>query len=467
MTAAAYSSRSNQDLLRRRGDRRSWLVPMMLAFGDIAVLQSALLMGALLRLGMGIWFPIGIDVSLYAQVHALVLFFPVGYALAGLYPGYGMTAVERLRARVSATGIMFALVFLIDHLAHDDQWSRGSLLIAASLSLVCIPLWDGLCRHLLIVRQLWGVPVVVIGPLERRAAVLAAMADNPTIGCRCIHQADINELDREALPDVELAIIVAPQGDPLPSIIDELPYGRLVIVPSIADVQCLWVSARDLGTYLGLEMRRNLSQRANRMIKRIVDIALSALLLVTFFPLVAVAAIAIKIVSPDGPVLFRQRRYGRGGRPFEMIKLRTMVGDADARLKALLAESEQAREEWNRHMKLREDPRTLPRIGAFLRRFSIDELPQLWHALHGDMSLVGPRPLPAYHRDTITEDAGALRDQVRPGLTGLSQISGRSTQSADEQQRLDCYYVRNWSIWLDVHILARTVHEVIVGRGAW
>jgi lipopolysaccharide/colanic/teichoic acid biosynthesis glycosyltransferase len=118
-------------------------------------------------------------------------------------------------------------------------------------------------------------------------------------------------------------------------------------------------------------------------------------------------------------------------------------------------------------MKLREDPRIIPRIGHFLRRFSIDELPQLWNVLRGEMSLIGPRPLPDYHLAALDQAGTDLRRHVRPGMTGLSQVSGRSSRSLEEQQHLDGYYVRNWSLWLDLHILARTVLAVVRGRGAW
>jgi lipopolysaccharide/colanic/teichoic acid biosynthesis glycosyltransferase len=118
-------------------------------------------------------------------------------------------------------------------------------------------------------------------------------------------------------------------------------------------------------------------------------------------------------------------------------------------------------------MKLRDDPRIIPRIGQFLRRFSVDELPQLWNVLRGEMSLIGPRPLPDYHLAALDRAGADLRRHVRPGMTGLSQVSGRSSRSLEEQQHLDGYYVRNWSLWLDLHILARTVLAVVRGRGAW
>jgi len=118
-------------------------------------------------------------------------------------------------------------------------------------------------------------------------------------------------------------------------------------------------------------------------------------------------------------------------------------------------------------MKLRVDPRIIPGIGHFLRRWSIDELPQLWNVILGDMSISGPRPLPCYHLDALTKDTCKLRRKVRPGITGLSQISGRSSLLLEENSLLDTYYVRNWSLWLDLHIISRTIRAIVRGRGAY
>jgi lipopolysaccharide/colanic/teichoic acid biosynthesis glycosyltransferase len=171
-------------------------------------------------------------------------------------------------------------------------------------------------------------------------------------------------------------------------------------------------------------------------------------------------------LSP-GPVFFAQTRAGLENRPFRMWKLRTMLPNADAMLDELIATSETARTDWHHSMKIRNDPRVIPVLGQFMRRYSIDELPQLWNVVRGDMSLVGPRPLPPYHLDRLDPLTARMRWRVQPGITGLWQVSGRSTASLAEQQRYDIYYVRNWSLWLDLHILGRTALVVLAGNGAW
>jgi exopolysaccharide biosynthesis polyprenyl glycosylphosphotransferase len=195
-------------------------------------------------------------------------------------------------------------------------------------------------------------------------------------------------------------------------------------------------------------------------LKRSFDLVVSSLVLVLGLPLWLAIAAAIKLTS-RGPVLYRDTRIGLGEREFGMLKFRTMrVGAARSQ-----AELEASNEADGPLFKIREDPRVTS-VGAFLRRFSLDEVPQVWNVLRGEMSLVGPRPLPLRDYEQL-ESWHLKRYLVLPGLTGLWQISGRSDLSFDDLVRLDFYYLENWSIWLDVTILARTVPAVIAGRGAY
>jgi exopolysaccharide biosynthesis polyprenyl glycosylphosphotransferase len=196
------------------------------------------------------------------------------------------------------------------------------------------------------------------------------------------------------------------------------------------------------------------------MLKRTFDVAVSVVIVIVGLPLWIAIATAIKLNS-RGPVLYRDRRVGLNEREFEMFKFRTMRADAAALQPAL----EEANEAKGALFKLRDDPR-VTRTGALLRRFSLDEVPQVLNVLRGEMSLVGPRPLPT--RDyRLLEDWHRKRYLVLPGMTGLWQIAGRSDLEFDDLVRLDFYYLENWSIWLDISILLRTIPAVAAGKGAY
>ena len=196
------------------------------------------------------------------------------------------------------------------------------------------------------------------------------------------------------------------------------------------------------------------------VLKRSFDLLVSFLVFVVGLPFWIAIAIAIKVES-RGPILYRDRRVGLNEREFDMVKFRTMRADAPKLQKRLEAENEAE----GALFKLRDDPR-VTRVGAFLRRFSLDEVPQVLNVLRGEMSLVGPRPLPI--RDyKLLEPWHRKRYLVLPGMTGLWQIAGRSDLSFDDLVRLDFYYLENWSIWLDISILLRTIPAVLAGKGAY
>ncbi len=196
--------------------------------------------------------------------------------------------------------------------------------------------------------------------------------------------------------------------------------------------------------------------------KRMLDLMLTVPLVVASAPLAVAVALAIKIVD-RGPALFVQEREGIDGAPFPFFKFRTMYLDADRRLQEHLAADPSRRVEWETVFKLENDPRVLPGIGRFLRVSSLDELPNLWNILRGDMSLVGPRPFPTYHLERFEPGFRRLRCSVRPGLTGLWQIGRGGLQ---DQQQWDERYIAEWSLGNDVRILLRTVPVVLLARKA-
>ena len=226
---------------------------------------------------------------------------------------------------------------------------------------------------------------------------------------------------------------------------DEVRHA-LVAMPGMAHEDLLWM--------------------LNRWTKRAIDIAGALILGLLALPVLAAAAVWIKAIS-GGSVFYCQEREGEKGRGISVVKLRTMRPDAESVLTHVLSESSEIRAEWACHFKLRKDPRILPGVGNFLRKTSLDELPQLWSVLKGEMSLVGPRPFPRYHLDGFEQRFRTLRSRVKPGLTGLWQVSDRADGNLKVQETLDAYYIRNWSLWLDLCILARTVRAVLFPNGAY
>ncbi|MDI6711722.1 MAG: sugar transferase [Anaerosomatales bacterium] len=200
--------------------------------------------------------------------------------------------------------------------------------------------------------------------------------------------------------------------------------------------------------------------RTNAFIKRVFDLVVASVIVLIGMPVWLLVALAIKLDSP-GPVLYKQERIGRGGRPFGMYKFRSMFRDADARL----AELEAANEADGPLFKIKDDPR-VTRVGKVLRRYSIDEFPQLINVLKGEMSLVGPRP-PLPREVEAYGDREWQRMQVLPGMTGLWQVSGRSHLTFDEMIRLDLFYIENWSVAFDIALLVRTLPAVLAAHGAW
>jgi exopolysaccharide biosynthesis polyprenyl glycosylphosphotransferase len=440
-------------------------VPIILAIGDVLVAQSCVLAALVLRQYLATWLPISLGPSAFFGINLSVLALPLGFLAVGLYPGYGLQPAQRLRLRTLVVVSGFGLMSLFDYVALNGQWSRGILLIAATFALISLPLWDMLACSVLIRLGVWGEEVVVFGATPQRQAVVRSLLENPALGWRPTVAASWPPTGM-AKDGIDLAILIPPHDGPsLHEIADRLPYQRIVIIPDLGNIQTQWVAARDTGFGLGLELRRNLLKPLNQVIKRAVDLLISLALVPLALPVIALFALLVMACSPGLP-FYGQMRVGRNGKGFRVWKIRSMVRDADERLQALLERDSDIRRQWQAHMKLKSDPRVIPLLGHLMRRFSIDELPQLFNVLTGDMSLIGPRPLPDYHLRVIPVELAELRARVRPGITGLSQVSGRSARSVAEQAQLDAYYIRNWSLWIDLHVLMLTMVEVISGRGA-
>ena len=213
-----------------------------------------------------------------------------------------------------------------------------------------------------------------------------------------------------------------------------------------------------------LSIRNNLARRRNRLAKRIFDLILTIIGGILISPILLILAVVVG-VDNKGRIIFAHRRVGRKGKPFPCYKFQTMVPNAQERLEEYLAKNPEARKEWEESFKLTNDPR-VTKLGAFLRKTSLDELPQLWNVLMGDMSLVGPRPIVAKEVKFYGENIEEYY-MVPPGITGMWQVNGRSDTTYEERVGMDTWYVRNWSVWIDLVYLFKTVKTVFTGKGAY
>ncbi|RPI95345.1 MAG: lipid carrier--UDP-N-acetylgalactosaminyltransferase [Chloroflexi bacterium] len=212
------------------------------------------------------------------------------------------------------------------------------------------------------------------------------------------------------------------------------------------------------------EVQQNLVPLDNELLKRTMDIVITLTLGLALLPILLFVALLIHLDAP-GPIFYTQERLGKDGHKIRIYKFRSMHVNADKVLAEYLAENPSAREEWLRNQKLRNDPR-VTRTGKWIRQFSIDEIPQLFNVLKGDMSVVGPRPIMLEQKALYGHGIDLYRS-VRPGLTGFWQVSGRNHTSFHQRTLFDIYYIRNWSVWLDIHILFRTVWVVLSRDGAY
>lgn len=407
----------------------------------------------------------------------------IGAIFMRLSPAWGMGPVEHLRKLttliVASFGLAAAALFLSKTGA---EASRFTLTTAFLISLIILPLMRVRVKSLLIRRGLWGVPTAIYGSDQTAAHVLDALAAEPGLGYMPYGVFDDESATGSYIsgvpvlgdmghntPDAPVAIIATSQTS-RERLIELLEgplsiYRRVVLIPDLLDAPSLWVTPRDFVGLVGLEVAVNLLNPIARISKRVADIFLIVLSAPIWLPIFFVLMLLIWLEDQSSP-FFIQERVGGYGERFKTLKFRTMHPNAEQILERRLREDPALAAEWAVDCKLRHDPR-ITKVGHFLRKTSMDELPQFINILMGDMSLVGPRPLPEYHYEQLSPQIRALRDRVRPGLTGLWQVSGRSESGTAGMERWDAYYVRNWSVWLDIVILVRTVRAVLTSRGAY
>jgi Undecaprenyl-phosphate galactose phosphotransferase WbaP len=410
----------------------------------------------------------------------------------GLYRSNNKNPLERFRLRATAM-----LLFVC---AGTLLWIRGG----PSVELAIVPLagviafvlgsWvEHVIRTRLVKSEVLCAPTAILGTGASSRSLARLLLSRPACGLRPIgfidHRAASDDIIDEPLPqhgtdgasaflpvlgtldrwrtDSSVEVVVVPDCALLPkdpAALYPLGVRQVLLVTRLGEFPTFGLHVRNADCFVALELGGKPNHR-DQMLKRAIDLVVALVLLFLTAPVIGLLALAIKLVDP-GPAFYGQWRVGHHGRPIRVLKLRTMYRDAEQRLERVLENDPALREQWRRYFKLARDPRILPRVGSLMRRTSLDELPQLWNVIRGNMSLVGPRPFPTYHLDAFDPEFRALRATVPPGLTGLWQISSRSNGDLEVQRAADSFYIKNRSLWLDLYILVATLPAVIGAEGA-
>jgi len=409
--------------------------------------------------------------------------FLILYWLFGSYPGVSVNPVAEIRSITIANASVFVLIALIFVLNHATSGPLALCVAAFFAASLAVPLARATVRKLGSRFHWWGYPIVLLGGGDVARFVLRRFKNQRHLGLRPVAVvSDFTEArEIDGVPvfkspclsqmgsfGIRHAIVAAPELSQLEfeNIVSQCAdcFPQLIIIPDAAYMWKVGAYTRDLMGILGIQVRNDLLDRKSRLAKRVIDLASAALLLLCVLPGMVVLSVLI-VLETGFPVFYTQERLGHGGITFRMLKFRTMRQNAREVLERSLAGDPELRKEWQQFQKLRKDPRVTG-VGALLRKASLDELPQLWNVLKGDMSLVGPRPIIQAEVERYRE-AYLVYKKTVPGLTGLWQVSGRNRTSYAERVAYDCYYVRNWSVWMDIYLLTKTVAAVITGDGAY
>jgi Undecaprenyl-phosphate galactose phosphotransferase WbaP len=457
--------------------RRAMLMRAPFVLGDILALALA---ATLAQWTMRLLYPPAAASLGHAAPFALLPLI-LAYGLGALYSEIWVHPVIEFRQLTHITTLGMLAAAIGGSLAWPfPLWCAAAWLPAVLL----VPLCRTVARFFCVERSWWGYPTLVIGTGKAAADTARMLLEVPRSGLRPVLITD---------PDRQCRTSVLPvMNDPatLESILRQHGIGHAVvslpdftsarlsetldhysgIVPHLmvlsdaSTLPTLWGSSRCVGRLSGIEVRNGLLLATLQGVKRCFDLAVALTALLISLPLLLVIAVGIKLTS-RGPIFFGHTRIGRHGRRFKAWKFRTMHPNGDAILRDYLQRVATAQAEWTRDRKLRHDPR-VTRFGALLRKLSLDELPQIWNVLRGDMSVVGPRPI-VQSEVALYRDVFRLYTKVKPGITGLWQVSGRTNLSYDDRVLLDQFYIRHWSPWLDVYILAKTVVALLNRDGAY
>ena len=428
-------------------------------------------------------------------VPALAIFLVV-FAMSGLYPGIAANPIQEFRRILGATSLSYLLLIGATFFTKESSsYSRLTFIFAWLLSIAFVLMGRVFMRSWCSRQAWWGVPVVILGSGQTARTMLQFLDANPCIGLRPIallnsgffapitrirHPGDTENGSELVIGDLNLAsyfarryrtcyaIIAMPDlsSESLAALIADYAsdFRHILVIPNLFGISSLWVSAKELGGMIGLEVSQTLAHRLPVFLKRCFDLTLASALTLALSPLLIALYFCVRLSSP-GPVFYSQRRVGRNNEPFTAWKFRSMVADAEHALQMHLDSDPALQEEWALTHKLKRDPRVTA-VGRIMRKTSLDELPQIWNVFRGEMSVVGPRPIVPAEVAKYGKRFDLYR-KVAPGITGLWQVSGRNNTTYEARTEFDEYYVRNWSVCLDLYILVRTIKTVLFTEGAY
>lgn len=456
--------------------------PLRTGFCLLAADSVAFLLSLLISWSLRYLFPGELSLTSYLNLFLMLPLLWAVFASQKLYPAALYPPQEEFAKLFCQTSFVFMGAWALLFFSRSALYSRLVFFGFWLLCLALIPFFRRMVRHWFAVRPWWGHSVVICGEPEAAENLYAHLKNEPSTGLKPIALCSLNEqtgedtdiprcsfedlLEMGARPNHPYALLAIDNiNEQNKEIVKQLSrhFVKTLFVFSFLGPLHLWVTSTDLKGYIALETHQKLLDRDRQRVKRCIDLIFSALALALALIIGLPLAVLIKL-EDGGPVFYRQDRIGRHGKSIRILKFRTMVPQADKILKGYLKEHPDLAEEWKARQKLTHDPR-ITKIGAFIRRLSLDELPQLWNVFTGELSLVGPRPIVESEISRYGE-AYELYSQVRPGLTGLWQVSGRSRLSYDKRVALDTYYIRNWSIWFDVYILAKTPAALVQTKNA-
>ncbi len=417
----------------------------------------------------------GLGVYEYSYYAPGVLLMSVGFvvinALFKLYqgntfsPGTPLPRIIEMKRLIDSAVIIHVLMLSVMYYQKDlhwSHWSRFVTSVSCLLICVCAQIVRNRVRFILHRLNIGQIPVLVVGANERSKQLCETLSHDAYSGYKVVD--DVPFKISRSLPNVNHVICCLPISQFQVFVgkhFNDLPH--IIMIP----MQDLFLSSNmsivDFQGLGGIAIFNQTRVRAYRMLKRVLEIVLTMCALIFATPLLIVLSILVKCTS-RGPIFYVAERLGKDGKTIRIYKFRSMVHDASNQLSKLLSDNPQYREEWEHNFKLAHDPR-ITWFGRFMRKTSLDELPQLLNVLTGDLALIGPRPI-VQKEVALYGRAWKIVRQVKPGITGLWQVSGRSETSYDTRVNLDLQYIYNWSPWMDVWIFFRTIISVIRMRGA-